>query len=92
MNDGSAPVGHVVTLVEQTRNGYPSAWKIVTEDGQDLYAKYRRGTLSLFTRTGQHLDPYPVVRMQIGQDWDGDLSTADMMKYLELKLVAGKGR
>ena len=64
--------------LNQTCFGCPSQWEGRSEFGNEVYIRYRHGTLSL------DINDEEVVSMEIGNGMDGVMNTDDMLYHLKL--------
>lgn len=72
-------------IVTQTLIACPSQWDITLDDDRQVYARYRWGWLT-FAWKGN--EGYPWFRVQLGEQFDGDLDTAEMLPHLTKALAA----
>jgi hypothetical protein len=67
----------------------PSQWEGILDNGKHVYVRYRWGQITL--RVGKNLDAAIDSRhylfKQIGEDFDGILSSREMLKVLNLEVI-----
>lgn len=81
---GDTPRLRVVSLV-QTCPACPAQWSAVTDDGHYLYIRYRHGWLAVslgdtWERAVSCADRQLVYGHQIGGEWDGELTEAELYR------------
>jgi len=78
-----------IISIKRITEACPSQWKIKLLDGRMIYARYRWGTLSITISNRPTDKALEVVRNgrilfheRVGDDFDGWMSTEEMLKYL----------
>lgn len=81
-----------ISKFSQTCNHCPSQWECLTDDNQYVYIKYRNGYLRAgIEKTEKKLfdkitDRYNVFNEKIGEEYDGSMTTKEMIDKLSDKL------
>jgi hypothetical protein len=72
-----------IATIKQTCYACPSQWEGKTEDGKDIYIRFRWGTLRL------DIDGKTIISMEIGEDeWNGLINLGDVLYYLKNYIMA----
>ncbi|MCH7806956.1 MAG: hypothetical protein IH995_07425 [Proteobacteria bacterium] len=67
-----------VASVAQTCFACPAQWQGETEDGQEIYVRYRWGWLEV--HLGGVLTE-PILDLQLGGEWHGEMTFEDLKKH-----------
>lgn len=73
----------------RTCSACPSQWTVITDVGECYYIRYRFGTLTV-RRMPLNLLVKPLLEISHGTEWQGYLSTQDMMS-LTMKIFDWSG-
>ena len=69
----------VVITLERFGSQCPTQWGARTEDGREIYIRYRWGRLRAGFETSEWWDW--IYDTQVGPEGDGSMTTDDMMEY-----------
>ncbi len=72
---------YLATSIHQTGHYFPSQWEVGALP-KCLYIRYRGGWLGVTIDLGAELGE-DIFGRRIGDDYDGEMSTEDMMKHTE---------
>lgn len=71
-------------LLDKTCDACPAQWEGETEDGRDIYIRYRWGYLSV-TLNPWTEDSEEIFVRQIGGEYDGSMGTKEMLELTGLE-------
>lgn len=77
-----------ISFLEKTCESHPAQWEGETKNGEGVYIRYRFGILSVSIGTADrspfsNLTWKKVFLKQIGDEYDGELSTLEMQPVLD---------
>lgn len=80
-----------ISKFSKTCNHCPSQWECLTDDNQYVYIRYRHGYLrvALCKNEAEFMNlqnVYNIFNEQIGEDYDGSMTTKEMVEKLSHKL------
>lgn len=71
----------VVVTLERFGSQCPTQWGARTEDGREIYIRYRNGRLKAGFDSGEWWTWF--IDRQVGETGDGHMTTDDMMRHTE---------
>lgn len=78
----------IVQTLTQLSSSFPSQWLGKLEDGRAIYVRYRFGELSC--NLNNECKDDDDISLEIGGEYDGTMSTSEMIEHLQPYLDLGK--